>query len=168
MKISILGFSCSGKSTFSNEIAKKLYIKVYHLDSYYWKDTWKKNELFDISSFIEEDNWIIEGNYLKHSLEERLNSSDYIIYIDCNLVIRLFRMIKRHILFIINPNGKTPISNKINLKFILITIYKSIFFQPKLIRYLKSNYSQKYLYIKNIKEINDYDQFISKLFNTQK
>lgn len=168
MKISILGYSCSGKSTFSKVLEKKLYIKVYHLDSYYWKEPWKKNDSFDISIFIKKDSWIIEGNYLDYCLEKRLNLSDYIIYIDCNLLIRLFRMIKRHILFMNSPNNKNPISNKINLKFILITIYKSIFVQPKLIKYLKNNYNKKYIYIKNIKEINDYDQFIFELFNSQK
>lgn len=168
MKISILGYSCSGKSTFSKIIGKKLCIKVYHLDSYYWKEPWKKNESFDIALFIKKDNWIIEGNYLNYCLEERLNASDYIIYIDCSLLIRLYRMIKRHISFVINSNDKNPISNKINLKFMVITIYKSIFIQPKLTKYLKNTYNKKYIYIKNIGEINDYDQFISELFNSKK
>ena len=62
-------------------------------------------------------------------------------------------MIRRHIFYCICPKNKNAVSQKINIKFVFLTIKKQLFLQPKIIRYLKKNYSNKFIYIKNIRNI---------------
>ena len=158
MTIVVLGLSCSGKSTFSNKLGKVLNLKVFHLDSYYWKAPWIADETFNINDFIKKENAIIDGNYFNYAFKERLDYCDLIIYIDCNIFLRIFRMIKRHIIFCLNPKKKNAISQKINIHFIFTTIYKQIYLQPKILQYLKVNYHKKFIYIKNIRSIHMEDK----------
>lgn len=152
LRILILGFSCSGKTLFFNKLGQIRDECIIHLDNYYWKYPWIKNEKFDILKLISKNNWIIEGTYYKYYLKERLDYCNIIIYLDCNIIVRLYRMIRRHILYLLNPRNKNPISQKINIKFLFITIYKCIFIQPKLIKNIKRNYSNKFIYIKGVQQ----------------
>lgn len=158
MTIVVLGLSCSGKSTFSNKLGKLLNLEVFHLDSYYWESPWIVDKTFDINDFVEKENSIIDGNYFNYAFTERLDYCDCIIYIDCNIFVRIFRMIKRHITYCLTPKKKNAVSQKINFYFVFITIYKQIYLQPKIIQYLKNNYHQKLVYIKNIRSIHLEDE----------
>lgn len=158
MTIVVLGLSCSGKSTFSNRLGKLLNLDVFHLDSYYWKSPWIINDTFNINDYIKKENAIVDGNYFNLALTERLDYCDLILYINCNIFIRIFRMIRRHIFYCLNPKGKNAISQKINIHFVFTTIYKQIYWQPKILCYLKNNYSQKLIYIKNVRNIHIADQ----------
>ena len=153
MNILVLGLSCSGKTTFSNNLGKLLNLQVYHLDSYFWKCAWICNENFDINYFIGKQNSIIDGNYFQYSFVERIQQCDFVIYIDCNIFVRILRMLKRHIFFKLKPNGKNAISQKITPYFVISTIHKHLFYQPQILRYLKSSYPHKLIYIKNVKNI---------------
>lgn len=148
MRISVLGFSCSGKTTFSNELGTILNLPVYHLDNYYWSSAWVKNPSCDITSIVNQDNWIIDGIYTDCCFEERLEASDYIFYLDCNLLVRLWRMIRRHIVYLIAPTGKNPISQKVSISFILSTIKKVRYLQPEILKHLRDLYPKKLLYTK--------------------
>ena len=68
-KIVVLGNSGSGKSTLTKKIAHILKIPYLHLDTIVWKHDWQENELNDIEntiySFISQDKWICDGNFLK-------------------------------------------------------------------------------------------------------
>lgn len=170
MKLIILGLSCSGKTTISNQLSKILKTPCYHLDSYYWEGCWIKKSDFNINEIINMKEWIIDGNYYKEEFIRRLNESDFIIYLNVCLIKRLCRMVKRHIRYKKNPDLLDPISNRINLKFIISTIRKHLFIQPKLLQYLKKNYSSKFICTKKIKEFNNIknEEDFYKLFNAYK
>ncbi len=153
MRIMVLGLSCSGKSTFSNHLHQITKIPIYHLDSFYWKYPWKRNESFSISSLLINDAWIMDGNYFDYNFKTRLALSDYVFYIDSSLLMRIYRMIKRHIHYKRNSTNKNAVSNMINLNFIFSTIKKQIFLQPRILKLLNKNYKNKLIYIKNIKEL---------------
>lgn len=152
MRISVLGFSCSGKTTFSNRLGEILHEPVYHLDSYYWKTAWTANENFEIESLINLDSWIMDGTYSECRLQDRMERSEYIFYLDCNLIVRLSRMIIRHLSYEFFPKGKNPISQKISFKFVLSTIKKVLYQQPRLICHLKQYYGNKFLRIRGRKQ----------------
>lgn len=161
MKILVLGLSCSGKSTLAKYIGEYLSIDTYHLDEYYWKSPWIKNDDFDINLIINKNNWVIDGNYFQLELKKRLITSDVIIYLNCPLYTRIFRMLKRHIQYVSHPQNKNPISQKITLTFVLKTICDHMFFQSKIIKMLNKDYKEKVIYIYNSSKIDKgKDEFI--------
>ncbi|WP_274362315.1 DNA topology modulation protein [Paenibacillus thermotolerans] len=105
-RIMIIGSGGSGKSTFAAELGNVLQIPVYHLDAYYWKPGWvpTPNDEWDqfLNQLVQEDEWIIDGNYGR-TLDIRMKKSDVIIFFDLSPWITTCRVIKRRITY----HGKT-------------------------------------------------------------
>ena len=86
-RIAIIGLAGSGKSTFANRLGKTLNRPVVHLDREYWTGDWEKKyaskEHFkDFQrSIVNQDSWIIAGNY-SSSLDLLLDRADTIIFFD--------------------------------------------------------------------------------------
>ncbi|WP_436883294.1 AAA family ATPase [Mammaliicoccus sciuri] len=101
-KIVILGSSGSGKSYLSKKLSKELNIEVYHLDNLMRKFDWSPfshNEKYHIQKLIlENDTWIIEGNYT-NILDERLDEADTIIFLNINKLKCIYNVIKRTITY---------------------------------------------------------------------
>ena len=171
MRICILGFSCSGKSTFDSWLGDQTDPPVFHLDQYFWKYPWVRNESFDLMQIVCRRDWIIDGTYYQYNFYERLDRSNLIVYLDCGICVRVFRMVRRHIQYLLKPEGKNAISQKINLKFLLITLQKVLFVQPRLLSMLQTLYKSKLIYIKGFRETQIFmeriiHEDIFKLFNS--
>lgn len=84
-KILVIGSPGSGKSYFSKKLSKILNIPVYHLDLIYWHENWVSmpKEEFEKKQkeIMEQDNWIIDGNY-QRTLEMRLKNSNKVFFLD--------------------------------------------------------------------------------------
>lgn len=84
-RISIIGGSGTGKTTLSENMAKELNMPVYHLDGINYHEKWQSRDKQErdkmIIEKINENKWIIDGTYTT-TLEQRLNRSDFIIYLD--------------------------------------------------------------------------------------
>lgn len=97
-KIAIIGNAGSGKSTLAFELQKKLDLPLYHLDQYAWKPDWQKVdwEVFKKAhnALCQQDEWIIEGIYLK-LLHERVTYADVIIFLDVPRSVCIWRVLKR-------------------------------------------------------------------------
>ena len=85
MLIAIFGESCSGKSTLARALGAKLGLPVIHLDQLWWKEGWVESDrqTFDdrLAALVEENRWIIDGNY-NRTMPERLQYCDTVIYLD--------------------------------------------------------------------------------------
>ena len=72
-KIVVLGNSGSGKSTLTKKMADILKIPYLHLDTIVWKHDWQEKELDQIENtiyqFIQQKQWICDGNFLKKASE---------------------------------------------------------------------------------------------------
>ena len=64
-RIAIVGLSCSGKTTFACELAKKLEYPHIELDSLFWGQNWtRRNEfLDDVKKCVQKEYWVLDGNY---------------------------------------------------------------------------------------------------------
>lgn len=100
-RIVIIGCPGVGKTTFSRKLAAKTNLPLTHLDSYYHdtkhdyqndKQAWKQL----VSSLVNKDKWIIEGNY-KSTFELRFARADTIIYLDFPRRTAIYRTLKRRI-----------------------------------------------------------------------
>ena len=111
-RIMILGNSGCGKTTLAKQISEYERLPVYHLDRYFWGSDWVEKDiaLFRsiVKGFIEEDEWILDGNYIHTLLEERLEKCDRVIFLDYSRVFSVYRVIKRYFIFLFFNFEITP------------------------------------------------------------
>ena len=66
-RVVVVGTSCSGKTTFAKELARKLNKKHVELDAINWLPGWTPRHDDDFKELVEkaisEDEWIVDGNY---------------------------------------------------------------------------------------------------------
>lgn len=97
-KIIVIGCPGSGKSTFSKALHNKTSIPLYHLDMMYWnadKTTVEKSMFLErLSTVLEKDEWIIDGNY-GSTIELRIKKCDTVIFLDYPLDICLNGILER-------------------------------------------------------------------------
>ena len=84
-KVRVIGCPGSGKSTVSRALHNKTGIPLYHLDMMYWnadKTTAEKSVFLErLSTVLEKDEWIIDGNY-GSTMELRMVACDTVIFLD--------------------------------------------------------------------------------------
>jgi adenylate kinase family enzyme len=99
-RVLVLGNSGSGKSSFAEKLADKLGIPCIHLDSHYWKPNWvptpKEQWPSIVRRLIDEDEWVIDGNY-STTLEERIQRADTAIYLRVRRPVAIWRIMRRRI-----------------------------------------------------------------------
>jgi adenylate kinase family enzyme len=97
----VIGSSCSGKSTFSQRLAKKSKIEYIELDQLHWLPDWKErpDEEFRelVNQAIAADSWIVDGNYsiVRDILWPRVTT---IIWLNHSFRLVLYRAITRSIM----------------------------------------------------------------------
>ena len=97
-RILVVGSGGSGKSTFSVRLGRLLGLPVIHLDTLYWSPGWiepdKSQWANTVRQVIEQDRWILDGNY-SGTLAERIEACDTIIFLDLSRYLCLWRVLKR-------------------------------------------------------------------------
>lgn len=108
MKIAILGYSGSGKSTTARLLGQKLDIPVLYLDTVYWLENWQVRPSEESKAIVADfmnsnDNWVIDGNYKAMLQAERLAQADMIVFFNFNRFTCFFRGLGRYLKY----KGKT-------------------------------------------------------------
>ncbi len=100
-RVLVLGPAGSGKSTFAENLSKKLDVPCIHLDSHYWKPNWvgtpKEEWPSIVQRLIEGEEWVMDGNY-STTLEMRIQRADTAIFLDIPRRVSYWRILKRRIL----------------------------------------------------------------------
>ncbi|MEG2193028.1 MAG: DNA topology modulation protein [Oscillospiraceae bacterium] len=102
MRVAIMGYSGSGKSTTAKKIGELYHIPVLHLDTVQFLPNWQEREIDDsreiVKKFMSENQeWVIDGNYSAFLQEERLKLADKILLFDFPRRVCFFRVIKRYL-----------------------------------------------------------------------
>lgn len=100
MKIQIIGYSGSGKTTLAEVLGKIYNIdNILHLDSLKFRDNWEENSdsyIDDkLNEFLENDSWIIDGNYFNRA-PKRFSECDLLIFLNYNRFFCLKSVLHRH------------------------------------------------------------------------
>lgn len=99
-KINVIGTSGSGKSTFSQQLAKKMDATYVEMDALHWKANWVEStndELFaKLKPKLKSERWVLDGNYRK-TIPIKWREVDAVIWLDYSFTLTLFRAVKRAI-----------------------------------------------------------------------
>ena len=97
-RICIIGGSGTGKTTLANNLGRELNLPVYHIDGIHHLENWKIRDKAERDKIIIEkankSKWIIDGTY-RSTLQQRLERSDYIIYLDYSTLAQVIGIMKR-------------------------------------------------------------------------
>lgn len=101
MKYLVMGHSGSGKSTLTKLISEIKHIPLLYLDCVHFESDWKARDDEQAKKIVKKflnsnDSWVIDGNYFKFELEERVKQADVIIYLNFNRIECLIRAYKRY------------------------------------------------------------------------
>ncbi len=122
MKIAVLGYAGSGKTFLSDYISENKNIPVLHLDEIKWDKEWKQIDnslvLPQVSAFMTNDNWIIDGYYDYLCYNERLESADLIVLLLLPRMTCFYRAVKRT-----KSRRKDGYKNDLNWWFIKFTLF---------------------------------------------
>ena len=160
-KIIVIGCPGSGKSTFSRELHNKTSIPLYHLDMMYWNANKTKVEkcffLEQLNNVLNEDMWIIDGNY-GSTMELRMQKCDTVIFLDYPLEVCLGGIKERQN----KPRSDMPWINTENDDTEFIEFIKNYNFQsrPNVIELL-DKYSDKNIHIFKSRE--EADVFLNQI-----
>ena len=167
MKIDITGSVASGKTTLARELSEKYNIPFYEKDNIVWERTpngdrkrtpEERDRLF--FEIINSDNWIVEGSPRKN-LRESFEKCDYIIVLDVQTHIRLYRVMKR---WLLQRAGKISYNSKPTLKFLLYN-FKWVFEYNSMRKSLLESLSQYGEKCRVFKDSDSALQFIESKFS---
>ena len=100
MKINVIGTSGSGKSTFGKKLAESLNLPFLEMDALFWGPDWtfsEDKELFSkLTSALEGENWVLDGNYTR-TLPIKWDNIDIVIWLDFSFLRTLSQAVTRAI-----------------------------------------------------------------------
>lgn len=107
MKIAVIGYSGAGKSTLARILGERYGIPVLHFDTIQFTPGWQERDRDEahrmVHEFMENPEWVIDGNYTKFEYERRLSEADEIIILAFPRLICFVRAWKRYFRY----RGKT-------------------------------------------------------------
>jgi adenylate kinase family enzyme len=132
-RVVIIGPPGAGKTEFAEKLGNFLGIKkVNHLDHYFWKPGWVRTTGEErhsiILKLIEEDKWIIEGNFLD-TIDDQFSRADIVVWLNLSAFICLYRVVSRYFSYMRNerPEIADGCRDKITPRFLFsIFLYKIV------------------------------------------
>ena len=100
-RISVIGGSCSGKSTFAEHLAGLIDGTYVELDALYWLPDWEGRPVDEFRSHVTAvlegaPRWAVSGNYFGHRIPEiTWARADTLIWLDLPLRTTLPRLLRR-------------------------------------------------------------------------
>ncbi|TNF08943.1 MAG: topology modulation protein [Bacillota bacterium] len=162
MKILIIGYSGSGKSTFAKRLSEHYQIPRLHIDRIFFAPNWKERDKkiveSEIRDFIKQDDWIIDGTYRKLAVE-RYQMCDQLFIFNFNrfkcLYGAIYRRIKYH-----NQNRDTiapGCKERLNFSFFMWILHTGRKKDSRqLMKRNMEEYKDKVVVFKSRRQINNY------------
>ena len=165
MKIMIIGYPGSGKSTLAKKLSSLYECQYLHMDKISFYPNWveKENDLRinSLKQFLNDNpsSWVIDGNYFKILFEERVELANQIIFLNFNRFTCYFSALKRALDYRNKTRESAPegCKEKFSLSFQWWILHQSRTKKRKIVySELKNQYSEKFIELKNRKEVRKY------------
>jgi adenylate kinase family enzyme len=161
MKILVVGYSGSGKSTFAKFLSEQFKLSLLHLDTVQFYGDWESRSIEEQNQIVRDfmknkDDWVIDGNYSRVA-PERFNQADIIFNLKMNRLYCYFMAFNRYR----NHRGKKRdslgVMEKFDWEFQWWLLYKgrSRSIRKKRNELIASSAARVYV-IKTRKQLNDY------------
>src|SRR5262249_29948937 len=99
-RVSVIGVTGSGKTTFAASLASRLHLPHVELDALHWEPDWRMAELEvfrnRVGSAAAGDGWVIEGNYSKVR-DLVWARADTVVWLDYSFPLTFVRLLRRTI-----------------------------------------------------------------------
>ena len=162
MKILVIGYSSSGKSTFSKRIGNVYNIPVLHIDKIFFAPNWVEREKSlvekEIRTFMKNESWIIDGLYRNHA-KERFELAEQIFIFDFNRFKCLYGAIVRRVKFHnqIRDSIADGCKERLNFSFIWWILFGGRKKESKnLLKSIQTTYEKKVIVFKTRKQASQY------------
>lgn len=163
MKIAVLGYSGAGKSTLARMLGAHYEIPVLHLDTVQFLPDWEirneqeKKQL--VLDFMQQESWVIDGNYSSLYKNERLEQADRIMILSFNRFFCFKSALKRY--FQNKGHTRPDMADGCNEKFdfefaLWILFLGRTYRRRKGYKEIYNKYKSKTLWFTNRKQVNDY------------
>ncbi len=101
MRIAVIGYSGAGKSTLARALGERYGIPVLHFDRVHWAPGWRERDRAEahrlVHEFMEQTDWVIDGNYTNFEYGRRMAEADEIIFLNLPCCACFFRAWRRYI-----------------------------------------------------------------------
>ena len=99
-RVSIIGVSGNGKTTFSKRLAAKIGAKAIELDAIVHQPGWREASAEDtrravVALMEKHDRWVIDGSYVKKLGDLVFEKADVVVWLDQPLPLVMTRLVKR-------------------------------------------------------------------------
>lgn len=163
MKIAIIGYSGSGKSSLASQLGRHYGILVLYLDQVHFRPGWQEvsNEemIPQVQTIMDQAGWIIDGNYSGVLYSDRMVQADQIIFMNFGRLRCLWRAFKRYLTYngSSRPNMAPACPEKLDLEFIRWILWEGRQRKQRdRCQVTCSQYADKVLVLKNQKQVDDY------------
>lgn len=163
MKIAILGYSGSGKSTLGQQLANQYKVPVLFLDTVQFLSNWVERDTNEgcsiVWNFMQNESWVIDGNYNDFFQKERLEQANKIILLNFSRRVCLYRAFKR---FFQHKNKTresmaTGCIEKMDLEFVWWILHEGRTKKRRNhYKQIASLYKDKTLILKNQKQVDEF------------
>jgi adenylate kinase family enzyme len=100
-RVVVIGTSCSGKTTYAHQLARFLNVPHIELDVIHWQSNWRPRPVESfrvlVQSIVEQDCWVIDGNY---SVVQDIvwGNATHIIWLNYPFRIVIWRALRRTVI----------------------------------------------------------------------
>lgn len=165
MKINIIGYSGAGKSTLTKFLGYYYDCPYLYLDTINCLDDWVERDVNEgiaiVQKFMENENYILDGNYRKFLYDKRMQETDYIIFLNFNRFTCLIRALKRffHYRGQVRESSAKNCYEKFDWEFFLWIIKDGRSHTIKKgYSDLQKKYPDKFIELKNQRQLDDFYQ----------
>lgn len=106
MRVSVIGVSGNGKTTFARRLAAKLRVRYVELDAIVHQAGWRQASDAEVREAVRAivdspEGWVIDGSYVKKLGDLVFEHADMVVWLDQSLLLVMRRLVKRALVDIV-------------------------------------------------------------------